>query len=121
MVITGVRDGLLVLGLGLLVCFLGVSSFVLAQDYHISEIWLSFAWGSFGAVPAFLRAFRGHLNRPFMLPFLAVLAIIHGVIFMGLMKWRVPLLYWSPTFAVELSLGAWAAYRFYGIIPRGDI
>jgi len=60
-------------------------------------------------VPLFLRAFHGHLKRPFMVPFLAVLAIVHGLIFMSLMKWRVPFVYWFPIFIVELSVGAWAA------------
>jgi len=54
-----------------------------------------------------------------MVPFLAVLAIVHGLIFMSLMKWRVPFVYWFPL--VELSVGAWAAYRFFGVIPSGDI
>ena len=36
--ITGVRDG--VLGLALLLCFLGVSSFSLADEHHINELWV---------------------------------------------------------------------------------
>jgi len=119
--ITGVRDGLLVVGLALLLCFLGVGSFFLADEYHISEVWVAFAWGSFLAVPAFLRAFRGHLRQPFIVPFLAGLAVVHGLVFMSLIKWRVPFLYWFPIFIVELSVGAWAAYRFFGVIPSGDI
>jgi hypothetical protein len=50
-----------------------------------------------------------------------LLAIIHGLVFAGLMKWQVSLVHWFPIFAAELSLGAWAAYRFFGIIPSGDI
>jgi hypothetical protein len=38
--ITGVRDGVLVLGLALLLCFLGVSSFSLADEHHINELWV---------------------------------------------------------------------------------
>jgi hypothetical protein len=56
-----------------------------------------------------------------MLFFLAGLAIVHGLVFMSLMKWRVPFVYWFPIFIVELSVGAWAAYRFFGVIPSGDI
>ena len=56
-----------------------------------------------------------------MLPFLGALAVIHGLIFMSLMKWRVPFLYWFPIFALEFSLGAWAARHFYGVIPSGDV
>jgi len=78
-------------------------------EYHISEPGVAFAWGTFAMVPLFLRAFHGHLKRPFMVPFLAVLAIVHGLIFMILMKWRVPFVYWFPIFIVELSVGAWAA------------
>jgi hypothetical protein len=119
--ITGVRDGLLVVGLALVLCFLGVSSFSLADEYHINKLWVAFAWSSFLMIPFFLRAFRGHLKRRFIFPFLALLAIIHGLVFAGLMKWQVSLVYWFPIFAVELSLGAWAAYRFFGIIPSGDV
>jgi len=119
--ITGVRDGLLVLGLALLLCFLLVSAFFLADEYHINELWVCFAWGSFAMVPIFLRAFRGHLRRPFMLVFLAVLAIVHGLVFMSLIKWHVPFVYWFPIFIVELSVGAGLAYRLLEVIPSGDI
>jgi hypothetical protein len=120
-VITGVRDGLLLLSLALLLCLVLVGTIALADAYHISRIWAAFALNSFGMIPLFLRAFRGHLNRPSMTPFLGVLAAIHGSVFVGVLKWRIPVLYWFPIFGVELSLGAWAAYRFYGVIPRGDI
>jgi hypothetical protein len=121
MAITGVRDGLLVIALAALLCLLGVGSFYFADQYHIKEVWLFFAWGSFATIPAFLRAFRGHLKRPFVMPFLAVLAIVHGLVCISLIKWRVPFIYWFPIFIVELSVGAWAAYRFFRIIPSGDI
>ena len=118
--ITGVRDGLAVIGWGLLLCFLGVGSFYYANEYHIDELWAFFAWSSVLAIPAFLRAFRGHLKRPFMIRFLAVLVIVHGIVCVSVMKWHIPLVYWWPIFIVELSLGAWASYRFFGIIPSGD-
>ena len=120
-VITGVRDGLHLLGWAFLVCALIVCTIALADAYHIDRLWAAFGLNSFAMIPLFLRAFRGQLNRPLMMPFLGVLAVVHGIIFMGLMKWRVSVVYWFPIFAVELSLGAWAAYRFYGISPRGDI
>lgn len=119
--ITGVRDGLLVVGLALLLSVYGFISFYLAEEYNANEAWAFFAWNSIVIVPAFARAFRGHLKRPFLLPFLAGLVIAHGLICIGLIRWRVPFAYWLPVFIVELSLGAWAAYRFYGIIPSGDI
>jgi hypothetical protein len=119
--ITGIRDGLLVLGLALLLCVFLVGAFTAADKYHINVLWVAFAWASFLMIPALLRAFRGNLNQPFILPFLAVLAIIHGFVFASLIKWQVSLVYWFPIFAAELSLGAWAAYRFFGIIPSGDI
>ena len=121
MAITGVRDGLLMMALGLLLCLLGVGSFYFANQYHIKEVWVFFAWGSFAPVPVFLRAFRRHLKRPSVMPFLAGLAIVHGLIFISLLKWQVSIVYWLPVFFVELSVGAWAAYRFFGIIPSGDI
>ena len=31
--------------------------------------------------------------------------------------WGVPFVSWFPIFIVELSVGAWAAYRFFGVIP----
>ena len=119
--ITGFRDGLLLIAFALLLCLLGFGAFYFADKYHINVLWVFFAWSSVLAIPAFLRAFRGHLNRPFMIPFLAGLTIVHGIVFIGLIKWRVPFVYWFPVFIVELSLGAWAAYRFFRIIPSGDI
>ena len=119
--ITRVRDGLLVIGLALPLCFIGVGSFYFADQHHINGLWVFFAWGSFAMVPAFLRAFRGHLKRPLLIPFLGGLAIVHGLIFICLIKWSIPLVYWFPIFIAELSAGAWASYRFFGIIPSGDI
>jgi hypothetical protein len=119
--ITNVRDGLLELGLALLLCVLGVGSFYLADEHQINSMWMFFAWGSFLTIPVFVRAFRGHLKRPHMKPFLATLAVVHGLVCVSLMKWGVPLEYWFPIFVVELSAGAWAAYRFFGVIPSGDI
>lgn len=121
MAITGVRDGLVVIGWALLLCLFGVGSFYFADEYHINGLWAFFAWNSILMVPLFLRAFRGHLNRPFLLPFLAGLAIVHGIVFISLIKWQISAIYWIPVFLVELSLGALAAYRFFGIIPSGDI
>ena len=119
--ITGVRDGLLVIALALLLCLFGFGAFYFADKYHINVLWVFFAWSSVLAIPAFLRAFRGYLKRRFLIPFFGGLAIVHGMVFIGLIKWRVPVVYWFPVFVVELSAGAWAAYRFFGIIPSGDI
>lgn len=121
MVTVGVRDRLLMIGIALLLCLFGVGSFFLADEYHINDRWLFFAWGSFLVIPVFARAFRGHLKQPFMVPFLGGLTIVHGLVCIGLIKWQVPLVYWFPVFIVEASIGAWAAYRFFGIIPSGDI
>jgi hypothetical protein len=119
--ITGVRDGLIAIGLAVSLCLFLLGAFVVADKYHINVLWVCFAWSSVLAIPAFFRAFRGHLKRPFMIPFLVGLTIVHGIVFISLIKWRVPIVYWFPVFIVELSLGAWAAYRFFGIIPSGDI
>jgi hypothetical protein len=119
--ITGIRDGLLVLGLALLLCVFLVGAFTVADKYHINVLWVAFAWASFLMIPALLRAFRGHLKQRFIIPFLAVLVIVHGLVFAGLITGQVSLVYWFPTFVVELSRGAWAAYRLFGIIPSGDI
>jgi len=121
MAITRVRDRLLMIGIALLVCVFGVGSFFFADEYHINDNWLLFAWVSFLAIAIFARAFRAHLKQPFMMPFLAGLTVVHGLICLGLIKWKVPLLYWLPVLIVEFSLSAWAAYRFFGVIPSGDI
>jgi hypothetical protein len=119
--ITGVREGLLVIGVALLVCLLGVGSFYFAGEYHINTLWVFFGLATFGMIPLLLRAFRGHLRRRGLIPFFAALAIVNGLVFVALIKWHVPFVYWFPIFIVELSLGAWAAHRLFGIIPSGDI
>ena len=121
MAITGIRDGLVVMGVALAVCLIGVGSFYLADEHHVNEDWLFFAWGSFAMIPAFLRAYRGHLRRRSLISFLAALAIVHGILFALLMEWHVPFVYWFTIFIAELSISAWASYRFFGIIPSGDI
>lgn len=119
--ITGVRDRLLMIGIALLVCVLGVGSFFFADEYHVNDNWLFVAWMSFVGIAMFARAFRAHLKKPFMMPFLAVLTLVHALVCIGLIIWKVSLLYWFPVFIVEASLGAWAAYRLFGVIPSGDI
>ncbi|HXR33501.1 MAG TPA: hypothetical protein VN830_07330 [Verrucomicrobiae bacterium] len=118
--ITGIRDGLLVVGLAILLCLFGVSSFELADKYHVNEVWVFFAWNSILAIPLFVRGFRGHLKRASLIAFLAGLAVAHGLIMVSLMTW-VPLVYWFPLIAVELFAGAWAAYRLFGVLPSGNI
>jgi hypothetical protein len=121
MATAGFRDRLLMIGIAVLVCLFGVGSFYFADEHHVNDSLLFFAWASFLAIAVFARAFRKYLKRRFMIPFLGGLTIVHGLVCMGLIEWRVPLVYWFPVFIVELSIGAWAAYRFFGVIPSGDI
>jgi hypothetical protein len=118
--ITGVRDGLLVVGLAILLCVFGVGGFDLAREYHINDVWVFFAFNSILIIPLFVRGFRGHLKRPSFIAFLAGLAGAHGLVMVTLISW-VPLVYWFPLIAVELSAGAWAAYRLFGVLPSGNI
>jgi hypothetical protein len=119
--ITGVRDGLLVLGLAVALCVFIVGAFALADQYRIDTLWVVFGLSSFAMIPLLIRAFRKHLRRRFLIPFLAALVIFHGLVFVALIKWQVPFVYWFPIFIAELAIGAGAAYRFFGIIPSGDI
>src|SRR5256885_11527766 len=102
------RDRMLMIGTALLLCLLGVGSFFFADEYHIDNTWLFFAWGSFLVIPIFARAFRGYLKKPLMMPFLGGLTIVHGLVCIGLIEWRIPILYWFPVLVVEFSFGAWA-------------
>ncbi len=111
---------MLVVALALLLCVFGVSAFSLADKYHINEVWVFFAWNSILAIPLFVRGFRGHFKRSSFMVFLAGLAVAHGLIVVSVMRW-VPLVYWVPLFALELYAGAWAAYRFFGVVPSGNI
>jgi len=74
--ITGVRDGLIMIGLALLLCLFLLGAFIVADKYHINVLWVCFAWSSVLAIPAFLRAVRGHLKRPIMIPFLVGLNLV---------------------------------------------
>jgi len=118
--ITGIRDGLLVVALAIFMSLSLLAAFWLADEYHVKYVWVCFAWNSILMIPAFVRGFRGHLKRPSFIAFLAGLAVAHGLIMVSLISW-VPLLYWFPLIAVELTAGAWAAYRFFGVVPSGDI
>jgi len=115
-----VRDRLLLFGIALMVCVFGVGSFLVADQYHIDDNWLISAWASFLIIPLFVRAFRGNLKRPFILPFLMALTVSHTLVCVGLMRWQVPLLFWLPIFILEFGLGAWAAHLFFGIVPSDD-
>ena len=117
----GLRDRLLLIGLAVLVSVLGVGLFLLADSHHVDRLWVYFVVCTLGMIPAFLRAFRGHLKKPLVLPFLAAQAVVHGLVFTGLIKWQVSVVYWFPIFIVEFSVGAWAAHRFFGIVPSGDV
>lgn len=119
--ITGIRDGLLVIGSALLLCAFLIGAFAVANKYDNNVLWVCFAWSSVLMIPLLLRGFRAHLKRPHFIRFLAVLVIVHGIVCTSLIKWRIPLVYWFPIFIVELSLGAWVAYRLFGVIPSGDI
>jgi len=120
MKITGIRDGLAVVGLALLLCFVLLTAFWIADEYHVDQLWVAFAWSSLLMIPFFLRAFRAHLERPRLIPFLAGMAIIHGLVFVGLIKFEVPATYWLPIFVLEGYIGALAASRLFGVAPSAD-
>jgi hypothetical protein len=84
--ITGVRDGLLVIGLALLVIFLLFAAFELADRYHIKLLWVYFVLNSILIIPLFVRGFRGNLGRSYFILFLAGLAIAHGLVVISLMN-----------------------------------
>src|SRR5258708_13244120 len=96
------------MGVAVLVFLFGVGSFYFAGEYHVNDSWLFFAWASFLAIAVFARAFRKYLKRRFMIPFLGGLTIVHGVVCIGLIKWRAPPVYSFPPFFFVLSLFALA-------------
>jgi hypothetical protein len=109
-------DQMLVLGVAVLVCVLGVASFWLADVYHMNEVWIFFALNSILLIPLFAKRFRGHWKRPAFLLFFAGWMAVHGLIILGLMRW-VPFLYWPIFILLELMAAFQFASWLFGISP----
>jgi hypothetical protein len=58
-----------------------------------------------------INDFRGQLKA------LAVWAVVHGLLIVGLMHWRLPFALWSVCMLIELTLGLVLAGYLFGIRP----
>jgi hypothetical protein len=117
---SGFLDKVLLVGVAVLICLIGVAAFVLGETYHVSPSWLFFAWGSIGMVPLFVRNFRGQLKRPAFILFLAGWVVVHGLIVASLIHW-VSLIFWLPVFGLEFLVGYLAAFWLFGAVPSDKI
>ena len=83
-------DGILLVVTALLLCATSVGAFLLADIYHVSPLWVFFAFNSVGLVVILIKDFRGQVRRPKFVAYLAVWAVVHGLLIVGLIHWRVP-------------------------------
>jgi hypothetical protein len=116
----GFLDKVLLVGLAVLICVIGVAAFVLGETCHVNPSWQFFAWGSIGVVPLFVRNFRGQSKRPGFVLFLAAWVLVHGLIVASLIHW-VSLVFWLPVFGLEFIVGYLAMFWLFGAVPSDKI
>lgn len=109
-------DQVLLLISALLLCFFGLLSFSLADDYKINPVWVFFAWNAILYLVFLIRKFRAHLKNRKFLAFLMACAILHGAIIIALMRF-VPLAYWFLALFMEATAGLVAASSWFDVVP----
>ncbi|HET9804532.1 MAG TPA: hypothetical protein VFP96_14930 [Candidatus Acidoferrum sp.] len=108
----GCRDRMLLLGVALLVCLVGVAAFLLSEIYKSNPIWIFLGLNSIGLFPILRNEFRGYFNRPGFVAFFAIWMCLHGLTVVGLMIW-VPLFLWPLALILELAIGFVAAHYLF--------
>ncbi len=99
-----------------MVCVIGGAAFWVAEDYHVSAVWVFLAWNSIGIAALFIDDFRTHLRKPQFVAYLIAWAVIHGLFVVTLMRWlSIPAM--LPFLAMELTLGYFLADVMFDIRP----
>lgn len=110
-------DGFLLVVTALLLCGTGIGAFFLAEIYHVSPLWVFFAFTSGGMVVIFIKDFSGQLKRPAFVAYLVAWACAHGLLIIALTHWRVPFTLMLVSVAIELTLGLVLADYLFEIRP----
>jgi hypothetical protein len=108
-------DRLLLVSSALLVCVVGVASFLVADAYHVSPLWPFLAYSSLALILAVGRnkSFRDHWKRPAFIVFFIVWLVVHAAVVTLLLAW-VSMVYLLPLICVELFVGFFFAHLLFG-------
>jgi|SRR6188768_3717902 len=112
-------DRALLIGIGLLVCVVGVGAFWIGDIYHINPAWIFFGWNSIFAIPVLWKPFRRYMKRPGFLVFFLLWLVIHGAILATMTFW-LPVVFWALIILPELTAGFLVADRIFGYSPSED-
>lgn len=112
----GCLDRILLVATALLFCVIFGAAFWLAADYHVNPAWVFFAANSVLIVPVFVKDFRSQLKRPIFVAYLAVWAVLHGLVMVGLTFW-IPFAYWPLFIIPELTIGIFLANYLFDVLP----
>ena len=107
-------DKVLLVGVGLIVCVIGVASFILAEIFRVNPVWVFFAGNSILMIPMFVREFHGYWKKPAFMIFFLVWMVVHGFVVVCLMRW-VSLIYWPVFILLDLSAGFVTAHWLFGV------
>ena len=115
----GCMDKFLLIAAALVVCVVIVGVFSLTEHYHVNPTWAFLGLNSLLIVPVFVKDFRSQLKRPIFVAYLAVWAVLHGLVMVGLTFW-IPFVYWPIFIIAELTIGILLANYLFDISPDGS-
>jgi hypothetical protein len=113
-------DSLKLFASALTVVLIGVGSFALADQYHISYLALFFVWMGVGFIAKAVEDFRGLLKRPPFLLFVIAWLFIHLLV--CAVSWAyLSLTEWASAVLLESILGYFSAHKIFKVPYPGDV
>jgi hypothetical protein len=106
-------------GAAVLLCVVGVGTFLFADKHRINELWVFFALNALILIPIFAKRFRGYWKKPAFIAFFAGWMAVHGLLIVSLMH-RVPFSYWPFFMLLEFTAGLLLAKWLFGISPSNQ-
>lgn len=94
---------------------------ILADVYHIDDLWPAIAWFSLLFIPTIAPTLRSKClwKKPSFLLFFTLWMSAHASIVACLIKW-VSLLYWFPLICLEAFVGYVIANWLFGVLPSSE-
>jgi hypothetical protein len=114
-----VVDKLKMLAIAVVVIVVGLSAFYLTERYHVDPAWVFMAIASLSFLPVIGWDYRSHFKSPLFMLFLAFWSLIHGLVFVVVMR-RFGWVYWVGALLLELFIFYAITDWLFGLEPDED-
>jgi len=110
-------SALLLVAGAIMVAAIGVASFLMADYYRVSPLWVFLGWFSLLFIAAVGKDFRDRFRSPAFVGFFLAWLVVHLLVTIISVA-RLPWVYWLPAVFLELWIGYAVAFRLFGLPPN---